>query len=61
VRRYDPDLLEALVRSIHQPPDGWYVFGHHAAPEWDGRRPELEFWGTDDVGDPLWERPKEGS
>lgn len=45
-----------LTRQLMSPPEGWYVFGHHAG--WT-IKPELEFWGEGEDGLPLWERPVE--
>lgn len=44
-----------LRRQLASPPQGWFPFGYHAGP---GAAPELEFWGNDEDGMPLWERPK---
>jgi hypothetical protein len=43
-----------LTRQLMSPPEGWYTFGYHAQRP---PVPELEFWGQDEDGDPLWERP----
>jgi hypothetical protein len=43
--------------NLMVPPEGWYLFGHHAYPA--GNKAELEFWGTGADGLPIWERPKE--
>lgn len=46
-------ILEEGMNLFH-PPEGWYMFGHHAG---FGPTPDLEFWGEDEGGLPIWERP----
>ena len=48
-----PQVNVALVDRF-TPPEGWFMFGHHARFE---QVPPLVFYGQDEVGDPLWERP----
>ncbi len=47
-------VLEEGMNLFH-PPEGWYVFGHHAGSEHSSL--ELEFWGQGEDGLPLWEKP----
>jgi len=48
-------VVEDPMTEFREPPVGWYTFGTHAGPD---AAPEMEFSvETDDVGDPLWERP----
>jgi hypothetical protein len=39
-------------RQLAAPAPGWYTFGSHIDSD-----VELEFWGHDEEGLPLWERP----
>lgn len=41
-----------LTRQLMSPAPGWYTFGSHIDSD-----VELEFWGYDERGLPLWERP----
>ena len=54
-QQYDPyrGPYERLQRTLTRPPVGWFSFGTHV----DQPDVKLEFWGTDDGGMPLWERP----
>ena len=47
---------ETLKRQLGNPAPGWYTLGSFAAHE-DVR---LQFWGVDESGTPLWERPVPG-
>lgn len=50
----DVPVATSVLGSIMNPPPPWKPFGFHAplSPV-----PDLEFWGEDGSGDPLWERP----
>lgn len=48
----DPDF-EHLRQQLMRPPSGWWIFGAHV-----DEPVELEFWGVDVDGLPLWERLK---
>lgn len=43
-----------LRTQLASPPPGWHTFGSHVGIA----DIVLEFWGTDEGGMPLWERPK---
>jgi hypothetical protein len=53
--RYGP-AYHHLIVQLATPPLGWYTFGSHAHVRGD----ELEFWGDDGTGLPIWERPRQG-
>lgn len=48
------DALDQVLKQLASPPKGWFVFGHHM----DQPKVDLEFWGDDGGGLPIWERPK---
>lgn len=50
----DQTMWAAL--ALASPPPGWYPFGTHGGPR--KKVPPLEFWGRDESGLPIWERPK---
>lgn len=45
---------EHLQRALSSPPEGWFTYGTHV----DKDDVVLDFWGEDEDGLPLWERPK---
>lgn len=47
------EAYKHLMVQLAVPPEGWFTLGHHR------NQPDvrLEFWGTDEAGVPLWERP----
>lgn len=55
-------MREALIpylATLANPPAGWYTFGTHIDRETGkGLDVDLEFWGDDGGGIPLWERPR---
>lgn len=46
------EMYMHLRKELHQPPEGWFVFGSHV-----DQIVQLDFWGQDEDGLPLWERP----
>lgn len=52
------EVAEWYQHQLCCPPEGWFTFGTHIDPE-TGRAMDvqLEFWGIDDGGLPIWERP----
>lgn len=45
--------VRRLQQTLASPPEDWYTFGTHV----DHPDQELEFWGDDGTGTPIWERP----
>lgn len=48
----DIPLAYATTKELATPPAGWFTFGTHV-----DRPVTLEFWGHDESGLPIWERP----
>jgi len=46
------NTIDELRISLATPPPGWFTFGTHA-----GQDLPMEFWGNDQGGTPIWERP----
>jgi hypothetical protein len=44
-----------LIVQLAMPPEPWFTFGAHTDMPGD----ELEFWGQDEAGMPLWEKVKD--
>lgn len=47
------ETSSSVTASLLSPPEGWSVLGTHSVLH----KGDLEYWGTDDDGLPLWERP----